>query len=151
MEGQFSKAIQIRWADIDANRHLRHSAYYDYGATLRMLFFSEHGLSTHKLEELQLGPILFREEALFKREIKLEDQITVDVVLLCANANYSRWSFRHTFTKSDGTIAAIITIDAAWMDLVKRRLTIPPEYIQSIFEKCPKAEDFIITTSHKKV
>ena len=142
----FSRVIQIRWADIDANRHLRHSAYYDYGATLRMMFFREHGLSTQKLEELQIGPILFREEAIFRREITLEDQISVDVALVCATANYSRWSFKHTFTKSDGSVAAVINIDAAWMDLVKRKLTTPNEFIQSIFERCPRVEGFLFTT-----
>ena len=147
----FSRVIQIRWADIDANRHLRHSAYYDYGATLRMMFFSENGLTTQKLEELQMGPILFREEAIFRREIRLEDQITVDVTLVCATANYSRWSFRHTFTKIDGSVAAIINIDAAWIDLVKRKLTIPVEFIQSIFDKCPRAEGFLCTTPRKNV
>jgi acyl-CoA thioester hydrolase len=71
----FSKPMQIRWADIDANRHLRHSVYYDYGATMRMNVLSEGGLTTKKLEELAMGPILFREEAIFKREILLEDKI----------------------------------------------------------------------------
>lgn len=151
MAEHFSRVIQIRWADIDANRHLRHSAYYDYGATLRMMFFSENGLSTQKLEELQTGPILFREEAIFKREIRLEDQITVDVALVRATSNYSRWSFRHTFTKADGSIAAIINIDAAWIDLVKRKLTTPGDFIQSMFERCPRAEDFHFATAEKKV
>jgi acyl-CoA thioester hydrolase len=33
---QYSKKIDIRWSDIDANFHLRHSVYYDLGAFLRM-------------------------------------------------------------------------------------------------------------------
>jgi len=32
----FTMPVQIRWADIDQNRHLRHSVYYDYGAMMRM-------------------------------------------------------------------------------------------------------------------
>jgi len=150
MPQQFSRLIQIRWADIDANRHLRHSAYYDYGATMRMMFLSENGLSTQKLEELHVGPILFREEAIFKREIKLEDLITVDVALIKANANFSRWSFRHNFVKSDGSLAATINIDAAWIDLIKRKLTIPDEFIQRIFENCPRAQDFQFIVHEKR-
>jgi acyl-CoA thioester hydrolase len=89
MPEHFSKVIQIRWADIDANRHLRHSAYYDYGATMRMMYLAENGLSTEKLEELLIGPILFREEAIFRREIRLEDVITVDVALVKSTPNFS--------------------------------------------------------------
>jgi acyl-CoA thioester hydrolase len=150
MVEDFSRVIQIRWADIDANRHLRHSAYYDYGAMMRVLFFSENGLTTQKLEELQTGPILFREEAIFKREIRLEDQITVDVALVRANANYSRWSLRHTFKKSDGSIASIINIDGAWIDIVKRKLIIPGDFVQSVFERCPRTADFQFATVDKK-
>jgi acyl-CoA thioester hydrolase len=148
---KFSKTIQIRWADIDANRHLRHSAYYDYGATLRMAFFAENGLSTEKLEEFQIGPILFREEAIFRREIRLEDEITVDVALVCSTSNYSRWRLRHNFTKADGSVAAIVNIEGAWIDIVKRKLTIPGEFVQNIFEKFPRTEDFLFTMTEKKV
>lgn len=148
---KFSKTIQIRWADIDANRHLRHSAYYDYGATLRMAFFAENGLSTEKLEEFQIGPILFREEAIFRREIRLEDEITVDVALVCSTSNYSRWRLRHNFTKADGTVAAIVNIEGAWIDIVKRKLTIPGEFVQNIFEKFPRTEDFLFSMTEKKV
>jgi acyl-CoA thioester hydrolase len=151
MAETFSRVIQIRWADIDANRHLRHSAYYDYGSTLRMIYLSENGLSTKKLEELHIGPVLFREEAVFKREIRLEDEITIDVALVRATPNYSRWSFRHNFIKSDGSIAAIVNIDAAWMDLGKRKLTVPDEFVQSLMERCPRSEDFQFISVEKKV
>jgi len=150
MAQHFSKLIQIRWADIDSNRHLRHSAYFDYGATVRMLFLSENGLTTQKLEEFQIGPVLFREEAIFKREIKLEDSITVDVALVKATSNYSRWNLRHNFIKPDGSLAAIINLDAAWIDMTKRKLTVPNEFVQHIFEAMPKTTDFQFIISEKK-
>lgn len=142
MSAKYVKTIQIRWADIDANRHLRHSAYYDYAATLRMMILSENGLTTEKLEQLQIGPVLFREEAVFRREIRLEDVITVDVELLKATPDYSRWSFRHNFLKADGSLAAVVNIDGAWIDMVKRKLAMPDEFMQKIFANFPKPADF---------
>jgi acyl-CoA thioester hydrolase len=139
---EFSKTIQIRWADIDANRHLRHSVYYDYGATMRMMFLSERGLTTAKLEEFKIGPILFREEAIFKREVKLEDNIVINVTVVKATKDFSRWSLRHNFVKEDGTIAALLNVDGAWIDMEKRKLATPNEFIQSIFESFPKAPEF---------
>ena len=138
----FSKDILIRWADVDANRHVRHSAYYDYGATVRMLYFNENGLSTDQFEALQIGPILFREEAVFKREITLEDKLTVDVVITKARNDYSRWSLRHTLYKQGDLIAAIINIDGAWMDIGKRKLTVPPPVIQKMFDGFYKPPEF---------
>lgn len=142
----FKQTVQIRWADIDANRHLRHSVYYDYGASMRMNALSGEGLTMKKLEELLMGPVLFREEAVFKREIVFEDVITIDVEVLKAREDFARWSLRHHFTKSDGTLAAIITIDGAWIDLAKRKLAVPGEFIRHVFEKFPKAADFEVLT-----
>ena len=139
---KFTLPIQVRWSDIDQNRHLRHSAYYDYGAMARIACFSENGLTNLKLEELHIGPILFREEATFKREIKFEDKITIDMVVTRATPDYSRWSFRHNLYKEDGTLCAVLNLDGAWIDIVKRKLATPPEFIQSIFQNFPKAEDF---------
>lgn len=147
----YKQTIQIRWADIDANRHLRHSVYYDYGASMRMNVLSERGLTTKKLEEFMIGPVLFREEAIFKREIIFEDQITLDVALVKMTQDYGRWSLRHHFIKADGTLAAILNVDGAWIDLTKRKLALPNEFIRNIFENFPKAEDFQLILPEKKV
>ena len=134
--------IQVRWSDIDQNRHLRHSAYYDYGATARIACFSQHGLTNMKFEQLQIGPILFREEAIFKREIKFEDLITIDLVVTKATPDFSRWSIRHHLYKGDTTLAAILNLDGAWIDISKRKLAVPDAFIRNIFEDFPKADDF---------
>lgn len=138
----FTLPVTVRWADIDANRHLRHSAYYDFAAAMRMNILIDHGLSSAKLEELQIGPILFREEALFKREVILEDKLTIDIQVVKTTHDFSRLSFRHQLVKADGTLAAIINVDVAWIDLVKRKLTVPPDFVRSIFDTFPKTPDF---------
>lgn len=139
---QFSRSIQIRWSDMDANRHLRHSAYYDYGAAMRIMVLGDSGLTLKKLEEFEIGPVLFREEAIFKREIRLDDKITLDVAMVKSTANFSRWSMRHNFIKEDGSIAAILNLDGAWLDLIRRKLIVPNELVQHIFSSFPKAPDY---------
>ncbi|MBT1703012.1 acyl-CoA thioesterase [Chryseosolibacter indicus] len=137
-----SESIQIRWADIDANRHLRHSVYYDYGASMRLKVLSERGLTTHKLEEFMIGPVLFREEAVFRREILFEDQIVLTVELVKASEDFGRWSLRHHFMKNGDTVAAIVNVDGAWIDLKQRKLAKPNDFIKNIFDGFPKAQDF---------
>lgn len=146
----FSLPIQVRWSDIDQNRHLRHSAYYDYGATARIACFSQHGLTNLKFEELHIGPILFREEAIFKREIKFEDRITIDLVVTKATSDFSRWSVRHHLYKEDNTLAAVINLDGAWIDISKRKLALPNDYVRNIFDDFPKSEDFQKIIANKK-
>jgi acyl-CoA thioester hydrolase len=148
---KFSESIQIRWADIDANRHLRHSVYYDYGASMRMNVLSEGGLTTKKLEEFGIGPILFREEAIFKREILFEDHVSITVELVKTTEDFGRLSLRHLFYKGDQTLAAILNIDGAWIDVQKRKLAVPNEFIRHIFESFPKSADFEVVAPAKKI
>jgi acyl-CoA thioester hydrolase len=116
--------------------------YYDFAAAARMNLLSERGLTSKKFEEFNLGPILFREEAIFRREIHLEDKITLKIELYKATEDFSRWSLRHAFEKEDGTLTTTLNIDGAWMDLSLRKLTKPNAFISNIFSQFPRAHDF---------
>jgi acyl-CoA thioester hydrolase len=94
------------------------------------------------MQELKIGPILFREEAIFRKEIKLEDHIQIDMELVKAHYDYSRWTLRHNFRKKDGTLAAIVAMDGAWIDIEKRRLTCPGILIQQVFSRIPLSSDY---------
>src|SRR3954469_14074290 len=84
-EMSYSKQVEVRWSDLDPNFHIRHSVYYDFGAFVRMSLLAEVGLTTEVLMQNQLGPILFREECVFKRELHFKDIVTINVVLKQCN------------------------------------------------------------------
>lgn len=138
----YIKPIAIRWADLDPNFHLRHSVYYDYGAWSRISFLEEHGLDAAFMAKNNFGPILFREECVFKKEIRLGDIITIDLQLLKAREDQSRWSIQHKIVKNDGPVAAVITVEGAWMDVLQRKLTVPPESVRHVFEGMPRSDQF---------
>ena len=138
----FVKELQVRWSDLDPNVHLRHSVYYDWGAYSRILFFNENKLTTIVLQQLQIGPILFREECVFKREIRLGDRVTIDLRLLKARKDYSRWAIQHSIVKNDDTLSAILTVEGAWLDIAKRKLAIPPPEVSSVLAAMPKDGSF---------
>lgn len=139
---QYIKPVEIRWSDLDPNFHVRHSVYYDFGAYVRMCFLTEYGLGAPVMLQHHLGPILFREECQFKREIHFGDKVTINLKLKKTTPNYSRWTFEHEVVKNDDILSAIITVDGAWMDTVRRRLTVPAEVVTQTFEQLPKADDF---------
>ncbi len=134
----FQMPVQIRWADLDPNFHLRHSVYYDFGAMCRMEFLNSIGLTWRRLAEIQKGPILFREECIFRREIRLHDPVTIDMKLIRAKRNFSRFTIEHTIKKNPETVSAILTVDIAWIDGVARKLTVLP---QEDIDKLVKASD----------
>jgi acyl-CoA thioester hydrolase len=138
----FTKGLQVRWSDLDPNVHLRHSVYYDWGAYSRITFFNEQKLTTGALQQLQIGPILFREECVFKREIRLGDHVTIDLRLLKSKRDYSRWAIQHNIVKNGDTIAAILTVEGAWLDIAKRKLAVPPEEVSRVIAAMPQDQNF---------
>lgn len=140
--GLYNQRVEVRWSDLDPNFHVRHSVYYDYGAFCRIAYLAEHGLGTDKMAQHQIGPILFREECVFRREIRYGDQLSIDLQLLKSSEDISRWSIRHRILKEGNVLAAIITVDGAWMDIKARKLTVPPEIVQQVFGDMHRDPDF---------
>lgn len=141
----FIKNIEVRWSDLDPNFHVLHSKYYDFGAYCRMAFLVENGLSPAIMVEHKIGPILFREECVFKREIFFGDKVTVNVKVDKVTADFGRWTMISEIYKNDETLAAIITADGAWLNTSIRKLTVPPAVVISLFEIAPKTASFKIS------
>ncbi len=142
MELPFSLPVAVRWADLDPNGHVRHSVYYDWGASVRIAFLAAHGLTVEYMAERGFGPILFREEAVFRREVRYGDVLHIGLLLTKARPDGMRFSFRHDLMRSDGVLCATISVDGAWIDIHRRKLTVPPAEVLQMLEKAPKGADF---------
>jgi acyl-CoA thioester hydrolase len=138
----FSRLLQIRWSDLDPNFHLRHSVYYDWGAFCRVAFLNEYGLTAQLMQQLQFGPILFKEECIFRKEIRSDDEVIIDLRLISAKKDYSRWSIQHHIKKGGEVLCAVLTVEGAWLNVVARKLATPPEKVHQVFEQMPKSEAF---------
>lgn len=134
--------LSLRWSDFDPNAHVRHSVYYDFGAQLRILLFDQVGLSLAKMSELNIGPILFREECVFRREIRYGYEYIIDAQALRARRDYSRWSIRHRIIRDDNTLCATLQVDGAWLDTKLRKLALPPEEVKTAMDQMERADDF---------
>ncbi|MGB3234859.1 MAG: acyl-CoA thioesterase [Ferruginibacter sp.] len=136
--------IQIRWADLDPNFHVLHSKYYDFGAFCRMVYLKENGISTALLTENNIGPILLKEDCTFRRELKFEDKVSINLKISWYSKNGARWGMQHQIFKNDDILSATINIEGAWMDTQLRKLTAPPEPVISLFENTQKTVDFFV-------
>jgi acyl-CoA thioester hydrolase len=134
---------QVMWAQIDANQHMRHSAYADFAAQARLMMMEQVGVKPTELFKHGIGPVIFREELFYLREIGLNDYIKVSSELIKARADGSRWTIRHELFRGDGIKAATIIVDGAWIDLIKRKLGVLPQEFNTLFMASPKGEDYI--------
>lgn len=138
----FSVEFPTRWADFDPNNHMRHSAYNDYAAEARARFFKSQNLSLAEFSALMVGPVLFREETNFLREISMGENINVETILKGMSDGGERFMFFHKIFKENGILAAEITVLGAWMDLKKRKLTIPPPIVINACTSLERTEEF---------
>lgn len=147
----FSVSFATRWADFDPNNHMRHSSYNDYAAESRVRLFDKFGLSLTEFRKHNVGPVLFREETNFFREIGLGENIRVEVLLKGASENFERFRFLHRIYRGDGKLAAEIEVLGAWLDLALRKITDPPQMVTKAFSNFTKTEEFEnISLSRKK-
>ncbi|MBL7710409.1 MAG: thioesterase family protein [Chitinophagaceae bacterium] len=138
----FNRDVQVRWADLDPNFHVRHSVYYDWGAFCRIEYLYSVGLTTEVMQKFHIGPILFREECVFRKEIRLEDKVSIDLKLVKAKKDFSRWTIQHEIRKNGDILSAVLTVDIAWLDIVRRKLASLPEEVRVLFGDVPVADDF---------
>ena len=134
--------FRVRWADLDPNGHMRHTAYNDYSAQARIMFFEEIEFPIHRLVQMNIGPILFREDTRFFKEIRMNEEFEVGFAISKLRKDGSKWSFRHNIYTETGDLACKIDVDGAWLDLAKRRTTIPPTELSSLLVDSFKSDDF---------
>ncbi|GAA3944469.1 thioesterase family protein [Hymenobacter algoricola] len=138
----YAKIYTVRWADMDPNAHMRHSAYTDYAAQVRLEYLAEHGFTMRRFAELAMGPILFREDTRFLKEVGISEAIRVTAEAVGLSADGSRWRILHTIFKADGRAAATITVDGAWLDLRQRKLMVPPADMVEAMRQMPRHESY---------
>jgi len=143
MENVFYEG-KVMWAQIDANMHLRHSAYADFAAQARLQMLENSGFDARLLEKLKIGPILFREELIYMREIRPGDTVKVTCTMTHCRRDGSRWSFSQEIFRGDGVKAAQVNVQGAWVDMVKRKLSALPQEWADTFMNIPKSKDFIL-------
>lgn len=137
------KNITLRWSDLDPNFHLRHSSYYDLAAQERIEILHQYGITINVMKEKNVGPVLFKEQCEFKREIHLDSKIHIVTKLLKMKRDGSFWIIQHEFLSDEHKLHALLKVEGSWIDTIKRKLARPvPEAIFTGLESFPKTNDF---------
>ena len=139
----FERTLYARWGDMDFNGHMRNTAFLDAGADVRMMFFAENGFSMREFEQRRIGPVIFRDELDYYRELRLLQDVRVTLVAVGLSDDCARFRLRNEFFRAaDGERVARVTSSGGWLDLEKRKLTAPPEDLASLLRQIARADDF---------
>jgi len=142
----YIKQFEIRWSDVDANRHLRNSAYIDYMSHTRMAFMIENGLDQKHLVKYNLGPVAFYEHMYYFREVFPGKPVSVSLQLKGLSEDGMYFKFLHNFYDENGKNFASCEMMGGWIDLNARKLTGLPEEILEKFNAFEKTDDFEVIT-----
>ncbi len=142
MTTPFVRRFRVRWADADANGHLRNTAFSEYANDTRVAVFAAAGYPWTRFQSLHLGPVLFREEIEYRREAAIGEEVLVDAIADGLAPDASRWRVLHRLWKPDGTEMARITVTGSFIDLEARRATAPPQDLADALRSMPRSETF---------
>ncbi|MBS9766249.1 MAG: thioesterase family protein [Flavobacteriaceae bacterium] len=138
-----------RWSDFDANLHMRHTAYNDYAAEVRLRYFNEAGWTMQKLTKEGLGPVLLREETSFFKEIHIGKDISVTMELEASSEDFRKWKFKQIVYNENDEVSAEIMVFGGWIDLKKRKLVVPPKELIEFCNAITKSESYTLIPSKK--
>jgi acyl-CoA thioester hydrolase len=141
-EQAFEQRFEVRWSDLDANRHLRNTIFSEYATHTRFRLLESHGFSQAKFESLRFGPVMFREEIRYRREVRFGDAAVVNVLFAGLAPDGSQWKVVQEVTRSDDRQAAVLTIEGAWIHLDSRKLVAPPPELLALLQVLPRTRDF---------
>jgi len=135
----YIKKQEVKWSDVDANNHMRNTAYSDFATHTRFSFFMDHQLGPEYLHQHRIGPVIIREELRYLREVKLMETTQVSCELLRATPDFMRFDFMQQLWRQDGKLAARIELDAIWLHLDSRKPRAPEGELLEICKQIPRS------------
>ncbi len=139
----FTRHFTIRWSDVDANGHMRNTAYSELCSDTRVALFAAGGFGWARFEALGLGPVLLKETIAYRREAALGEDVRVDVRAAGVSPDGARWLLRHRMRKSDGERMATVTVLGGWIAFEGRRLVVPPPELAAVMLGTRRTASFV--------
>jgi acyl-CoA thioester hydrolase len=140
----FYTQFNIRWSEIDANRHLIHTAYSAYMAECRMAFLLKYGIDLKLFESYKIGPVLLSEHMHFIKEIYPGETITVSLEISGYSEDGKFIRFIQKIYNMQGKIAAYAEPLISWVDYESRKLSALPSDWWILIAETPKSSNFQI-------
>lgn len=142
----YLKDFEIRWSDVDANRHLANSAYINFMSHTRMAFLLELGFDHKTMAVQEIGPVVFYEHVYYFKEAFPGKPIKVSLEIMGMSEDAKFFEFHHNFYNHKGENIARCEMMGAWMDLKTRKLTGLTNEFLIRFSGVEKAKGFRVLT-----
>jgi len=133
----YKKNFRISKDDIDVNLHLRDSAYIDYANKTKWAYFKDNGI-IDVFQKEKIGPIVFEMNIQYKKEVFLDDEITVNLWFDYISNDFRKWRLTNEIYNKDGDLSAVIKNFGSFIHLQRRKVVPAPIKVQNIISKLLK-------------
>ncbi|TXE08603.1 acyl-CoA thioesterase [Gelidibacter salicanalis] len=138
----YLKDFEIRWSDVDANRHLANSAYVNFMSHTRVAFFEDHNFSLSNLAKFKISPVVFYEHIYYFKEAFLGTPIRVSLEVKGLSEDGMFFEIEHNIYNHKGENLASCELMGAWINLKTRELSALPSEFLTEMDTFPISADF---------
>ncbi len=132
----------VGWGDLDANNHLGNTAILDHAADARLTYFARRGYPGTRFADERIGPVMLRDELVYRRELRLLEEFTVDVQAVGISPDGVRFRIENTFRNAAGETTAVVTSEGLWFDLDQRKPRVPSPELDAVQRTMPRSPAF---------
>ncbi len=117
-------------------------AFLGRATDARFEYFERCGFPGRRFAIERIGPVVLREEIIYRRELRFQDEFTVDLQVTGISSDGIRFSVQHTFRDATGQVAAVVTSEGLWLDLESRRPRAPSAELDAAQRALPRADSY---------
>lgn len=139
---RFVRHFRVGWGDVDGNGHMANTAFLDRAADTRFEFFAACGFPVGRFIEERVGPVIVRDELVYRKELRLLEEFTVDLEALGLSSDGARFELGNTFHNLAGELVASVNSGGTWFDLDRRRPRAPSADLDAVQRKMHRSDRF---------
>ena len=139
---KYVKEFEVRWSDVDANRHMGNSAFINFGAHTRMHYLMQMGFDHRFLARNQVGPVVFYENICYFKEVMPGQKLRVSFEIKGFSKDCMFFEFHHNFYDEKGNHVALCELMGGWFSLETRKLITMNEEMLAKIHSLEKEADF---------
>jgi acyl-CoA thioester hydrolase len=138
---EFRITIIPRWADIDANLHVRNTAFSEWATNTRVEWLASKGFNIKELRELNFSVVIFEDSTKYFKEIFLGEHIESELELVGLKKDGSRFHVRHIFLRN-GVVCVVHDVKGGWLNVANRRIDAPPTGLVEMTASLLRSSDY---------
>lgn len=130
------------WAHMDANGHMRNTAFIDLAVDTRLLYLASAGFDATDMVRHAIGPVVRRDDIEYYKEVRLLDRLCITFTVGGLSDDGSRFIMVNDVYRADGRLMARLRTHGGWLDLNARALTAPPPVLLAAMRALDRTESY---------